>query len=128
MRSRVRTRDNNESFTERCKSPHGHFTGVGAATSGAHGNYLLLLAATVSDQRGLGVGGVDGVNHHLSMWRNNVREVFRLGKVIDNLNIDIWIYLPQPLCQYLGFGLANGVCQGMNLAVAVGDADIVQVD
>ena len=97
-----------------------------ACTHGADDGHTGLLA--LHDQRELAGDGVDGVHNIVEL--GEIEAVLRLGaeEGLVGRDLDVGVDVVDPLFRHIHLIFAHGLAGGDDLAVQVGQADLVVVD
>ena len=102
--------------------------GVGFSSGGSTGDDGDVFLAAGGEEMAFVAGGVDGIDDEL----RGVGEEFGGGGFGVELLVggDFYLGIDElaPLGESDGFGLADGVFEGVDLAIGVGEAKVIEVD
>ena len=82
----------------------------------------------MSRQRHLGARVVDGIEHRVAVVFQQLRYILRRDEILDRAHLAVGIDKTNARGHCRNLGLAEGVTEGVQLAVDIGFSDVVEVD
>src|SRR5699024_5524261 len=95
---------------------------------GTHHNDRQSALLAPGDQSCLGRHAVDGIDHHVTVGGNPLRQVGRGDKGQIGHDLNAWLNGTAALGQHLYLGAADGAVEGGKLAVDVGDTNVIEIN
>ncbi|MNS90234.1 hypothetical protein D3C72_1242730 [compost metagenome] len=86
------------------------------------------MAFAPADQCGLGHNAVDAVNDAVNIFTNVLRQGFLGHEIHHRMHLARWVDRPQAFSHDLGLGPTDIALLGMQLAVGVADANVIEVE
>ena len=101
---------------------------VAASAGAAGGDAADLVAPAMVHQAELVADVIDGVNDEIELREIELVDAAARDQVIDGRALTFGVDAEDALAQDIDLGLANGVVEGMDLAVGIADVDVVVID